>query len=273
VIGLEKYAVRRIRTGKLLILPTLISVCLMAAVPNMTVLVRMLPFLNIVLLINMAAVVVIMIRRQQYRPWLIIPAVLLTLSLLQLVLLTALSLSLPLVLQYVILTTALILGISMITEYNQLLRENSELEQMADRDPLTGVYNRNILRRITLRPQDVLVVMDLDSLKQYNDRFGHPEGDRLLMSLTETINSNLRQSDMVIRYGGDEFIIILRDANVEACERVVQRINKQFSELSSANWASFSYGIEAMGETLAQTLACADENMYHMKKSRKLELA
>jgi len=269
LIGMELYLTRRLGISKVMIYVTLASVLLIIAAGNMVVLAKMLNYLNVVLLINIAGTVIVIVQHQKQKLWMIIPAVLLTLSMIQMVMLTALNLSYPFVMQYVILVSAVAFGVSMINEYNQLYRENNELEQKANRDPLTGVYNRNILYKISPRSQDVLVIMDIDNLKLFNDRFGHPEGDRLLKSLMETVCSNLRQTDLVIRYGGDEFILILRDSTVEIVERVMQRIKNQFSQKKFVNWVSFSYGIEEVGETFSDTLVRADETLYSMKKESK----
>ncbi len=269
LIGMEFFTNQKLKFGKVMANVTGLSVVLVIIAWNMVILNSMLMFLNLVQLINITATVVVLIRHQNQKSWMSIPAILLSLSMLQMVALTALNLSLPFVMQYIILVSAVVFGVSMISEYNQLYRENYELEEKANRDPLTGVFNRNILKKITPHPQDVLVIMDLDNLKIFNDRYGHPEGDRLLISLMDTVRENLRQSDLVIRYGGDEFVLLLRDSNVEATERIVQRIRKQFSHKKSTEWVSFSYGIARVRGTFSETLARADQILYDMKSQKK----
>ncbi|MEM5774781.1 MAG: diguanylate cyclase, partial [Anaerolineaceae bacterium] len=268
LIGMEFFAERKLRFSRVMVYVTGFSVALVMLAWNTVVLNRMLIFLNIVQLINITATVIVLVRHQNQKTWMIIPAVLLTLSMVQMVALTALNLSLPFVMQYIILVSAVVFGVSMISEYNQLYRENFELEEKANRDPLTGVFNRNILKKIIPHPQDALVIMDMDNLKVFNDKFGHQEGDRLLISLMDTVRENLRQSDLVIRYGGDEFVLLLRDSNLEVTDRIMQRIRRQFSHKKSTEWVSFSYGIARVGGSFSETLARADQMLYDMKNRK-----
>lgn len=266
--GLEKYACGEMKSTRLLSVPTLISVFGMAAAASMLSLVRMLPYLNIALLLNITAGITIILRKMRSRPVLLIPAVLLILSLLQMVVLTITGLSLPFVLQYVMLASALVFGVSMILEYNQLYRENLELARRVNRDPLTGAFNRNIFSRLNPKLHDILILIDLDNLKQYNDCYGHPEGDTLLVRLTESVRSNLRQNDLVIRYGGDEFVLVLDSASMEDAQRIMLRIRSLFKECIREDWVGFSYGITSVSGSFSESLARADREMYAMKKNK-----
>jgi diguanylate cyclase (GGDEF)-like protein len=109
------------------------------------------------------------------------------------------------------------------------LRENSM------RDALTGLYNRRFLEEYVSQlvsgsqrrksPFSVLM-LDLDYFKQVNDSHGHEAGDKVLKTLAEVMAHSLRASDMVVRYGGEEFLIVLRDTGAEAAVHVAEKIRE-----------------------------------------------
>ncbi len=268
-LGLEKLGKGRFYISKYLLIPTFASILVVVLAWDMKILVKAIPFLNIVLLFNLMVVIFLIIKAKRNMDWLIMLAVLLLLSLIQMIALTAIGISYPFVLQYVVLTCALVYGVIMIFEFGQLYRENLELEQRVNRDPLTGVYNRNIFARLNARLHDILVLIDLDNLKHYNDCYGHQAGDELLVNFTSSASSNLRYNDLVIRYGGDEFVLILNSASLEDAERVMKRVLAQFKEANSDDWLGFSYGIDPIFGSLQESLARADARMYCMKKNKK----
>lgn len=270
VAGLEQFARGRLRFARMMSIPTLLGVIAVAAAWNLAVLASLIPYLNLVLLVNILIAIAIILKDLRTRTVLLIPAFLLIFSLAQMIALTVLAISYPFVLQYVMLVSALVFGVNMILEYNQLFSENKRLVQMATRDPLTGAYNRNIFERLNPRGFDILILLDLNNLKQYNDRYGHPQGDQLLVALTETIQANLRQNDLVIRYGGDEFVLILSAASEEDGERIMKRIRAQFAAQCREDWLGFSYGIALIEGSIAHSLAVADRRMYALKGRKTL---
>lgn len=70
--------------------------------------------------------------------------------------------------------------------------------------------------------------MDLDNFKKINDTYGHESGDEILKALVQTIKKNVRQSDIVVRMGGDEFLVILRGCKPEKAEEIFQKILLEF---------------------------------------------
>ncbi|MBI4395144.1 MAG: diguanylate cyclase [Candidatus Omnitrophica bacterium] len=121
----------------------------------------------------------------------------------------------------------------------QLFMENLKLREESARDPLTGFYNRRFLtlklksefKRLLSKGgfsksgQDVSVVMlDLDNFKLVNDTFGHAEGDRVLCTMAEAIRSSVRKGELICRYGGDEFCVILPNTPIKDAARFAEKI-------------------------------------------------
>jgi diguanylate cyclase (GGDEF)-like protein len=111
--------------------------------------------------------------------------------------------------------------------------QNSQLYEMATLDPLTGVYVRRFFDQLlirelvsTFRTQKPLAVlfMDLDNLKKINDTAGHPAGDQALAATGNVLRQAIRSADVAGRYGGDEFAVILPQADSEGAANVAQRI-------------------------------------------------
>ena len=146
------------------------------------------------------------------------------------------------------------------------------LNQQAVTDPLTGLLNREGLRRAGERvlagsrrsAADLTVVLvDLDGFKAVNDRHGHAAGDRLLVDVANAWTRELRPTDLLARYGGDEFVLVLLDTDVTAAREALDRLR----EVSPTPW---SYGLAsnrpAVG--LVELLDEADADLYHAKAAR-----
>ncbi|MCD6505305.1 diguanylate cyclase [Candidatus Poribacteria bacterium] len=113
-------------------------------------------------------------------------------------------------------------------ELKEAIRKHQELYEMAVRDPLTGLYNQRYFRDLMGREINKggtlsLVMFDLDNFKYYNDTHGHLKGDQLLKDIAKILESNRRSTDIVARYGGDEFTIILPGTTKENAERFAWR--------------------------------------------------
>ncbi len=165
--------------------------------------------------------------------------------------------------------------------------ENARLYEvarsLADRDPLTGFFNHRflyermgeeVLRARRTRSSLSLLLLDLDDFKLVNDTFGHQFGDRCLVHLAEVVKSTLRASDVPARYGGDEFAVILPDADERAAVAVATRISEELARnpvLSDGRGPvpiSVSIGVSSIGpqvRTPTELVGVADARMYAAK--------
>ncbi|MBL7031901.1 MAG: diguanylate cyclase [Nitrospira sp.] len=119
-------------------------------------------------------------------------------------------------------------------------RLTSALKESSVRDPMTGLYNRRFLEeyvetliaRVTRKDGVIgLLMCDLDFFKQVNDKFGHDAGDAVLIETAKVIAGTARASDLTIRFGGEEFLVIVSDAKEGEAEAVAERIRKKIEEL------------------------------------------
>lgn len=141
-------------------------------------------------------------------------------------------------------------------ENDASLREaNGRLEELARRDPLTGLFNRrHVMERVEAELARVrrgrcasLVMVDLDRFKRVNDETGHERGDALLRTIARAVESAVRETDVVGRYGGDELVVLLPDtdeaAAVQVAERVVERVRAAGEAFDRARAVTASAGV------------------------------
>jgi diguanylate cyclase (GGDEF)-like protein len=268
IFGLEKYFKDEIRIGKILAIPTAISVLVILAAPTQLFLLQSLMYLNVVLFILLMTAIVIMISKNKGNDWLVVPAVLLGLSLLQMILIMTFKRPWPYMLQYAVLISPLIFAVRLVERFGYLYRENAELQYQTCLDPLTGAFNRNILTKVNTCEKDTLVAMDIDNFKLYNDLYGHAAGDEVLVKFVKTIMLCLRWQDIVVRMGGDEFIMLLRDSKADNAPDVIGRINKKMDEDIQLRQIGFSYGIQQCVQPFNESIMVADESMYQMKREK-----
>ncbi|MEM8935439.1 MAG: GGDEF domain-containing protein [Pseudomonadota bacterium] len=160
----------------------------------------------------------------------------------------------------------------------------AELEEIADRDPLLNILNRRaFLREVEralaivkrYRLQASLVYIDIDNLKDVNDQQGHAAGDAVIMGIAKTISDNIRHEDSVGRLGGDEFGVLLTDADPKTARATARRLAQKIAANAAPKGAdpvgaTISYGIAALevDARLEQILERADKEMYQAKRER-----
>lgn len=176
--------------------------------------------------------------------------------------------------------TVFLFIVFMISRHKKILETQKELATM---DPLTGIANRREFFQLARMEIDrsrrynnpfSLMYLDLDEFKQVNDHFGHHTGDRVLISVVETIKHNVRAIDIVSRFGGDEFVVLLVKADENSASLVVRKLQKQLLNIMQKNqWrVTFSIGLatyHAAPDTVDEAIRAADELMYNVKHNGK----
>jgi diguanylate cyclase (GGDEF)-like protein len=161
----------------------------------------------------------------------------------------------------------------------QLQQALTTLESLAITDDLTGALNRRrfielMARELSLvvrysRPAAV-IMFDLDGFKEVNDTFGHQAGDDVLQKLSSMIRANLRTSDDLVRWGGDEFIILAPEINLEQCQLLAEKIRTLISATSFpvVGQMTSSLGVTLLvaGDTPDVVVRRADQALYQAKE-------
>jgi two-component system cell cycle response regulator len=157
-------------------------------------------------------------------------------------------------------------------------------------DPVTGLYNRQHLETVLPASIDsaraggrslAVLLVDLDALKPFNDRWGHAAGDRMLRGVADTLLANVRPSDTVARMGGDEMAVVMPDTDAETAAMVAARLVDVIARMAvgSGRMAgvsiTVSIGMAALGERddADSLLARADSALYAAKKQGRNRFA
>jgi diguanylate cyclase (GGDEF)-like protein/PAS domain S-box-containing protein len=166
---------------------------------------------------------------------------------------------------------------------NLKLRES--LQSQAIRDPLTGLYNRRYLEETMdrelhrARRQETplgMVMMDLDHFKKFNDTFGHGAGDALLSAMANLVKNGIREEDIVCRYGGEEFLLIMPGASLEATRERAENLRRMVKNLQVKyqdrflKSPSISLGVALFpdhGSSGEELIAAADAALYRAKQA------
>lgn len=174
-----------------------------------------------------------------------------------------------------------------IIQKRRIESQQKQLEQMAYYDPLTDLPNRRLLEKLIKRElasmqrygqETVIIMLDVDDFKQINDTYGHQVGDSILMQLADLLKNNVRETDTVARFGGEEFIILMPNTSVEEGYIFAERIRKiimekVFSIGSDTLQITSSFGVSSMGDINSQNLEdyylLADKALYLAKQSGK----
>jgi diguanylate cyclase (GGDEF)-like protein len=177
---------------------------------------------------------------------------------------------------------------------SQLQHANSQLQEASVTDPMTGLGNRRSLYNAVnalLQPDAaghvstqriVLMIVDLDRLKPVNDQYGHEAGDRMIVQIGELLKQVSRSTDLVVRWGGDEFVVVCRDADMSIAMQLAERMRgivaKQLFRVGAGRAARTSCSIgfapypfvQEFPEctTWEQSLALADAALYQAKRTR-----
>jgi diguanylate cyclase (GGDEF)-like protein len=162
----------------------------------------------------------------------------------------------------------------------QLEKKGKELKQLSITDSLTGLYNRMHLNEQFLlehnrslrhnRPLSI-IMLDIDQFKKINDSYGHLSGDLVLEAIAETIQKAVRQTDILGRWGGEEFLIICPETTLEGAKSMAEKLRKVIREIEFPfdHQVSASFGVSKLinGQELKDLISLADKALYKAKKN------
>jgi adenylate cyclase len=186
---------------------------------------------------------------------------------------------LPLALPTVAIMATTVLGVAY---------RNAQLQTLAAFDELTKVANRRYFDQyladaLELHKQLSLILCDVDYFKAYNDRYGHPAGDRCLQQVAQAIQLAVRDSDLVARYGGEEFVIVLPETTPETAADIAERIQHRVRQVEIlhegsqvSQWVTLSCGLANVSPVFLlsplRLIEYADKALYMAKQSGRNRL-
>lgn len=159
----------------------------------------------------------------------------------------------------------------------ELAEALAQVQRLASCDELTGLPNRRALLQRLERAQQAatagapgfcIAIIDLDNFKQVNDRLGHARGDQLLVAFAERIAAVMRARDLLGRWGGEEFLVVVNDLPLPAARDVIERLQQEAACIDSISGPlTFSAGVAEYrrGENVLDTVSRADSAMYRAK--------
>ena len=153
------------------------------------------------------------------------------------------------------------------------------IQKLSQVDPLTNLFNRRSINQCleqldsAQKSNYALVLLDLDHFKRINDQYGHNKGDETLILVSDILSQHLRGSDVVGRFGGEEFILVLQNSNLEQSMQVAERCRKAIEEIELFSddgrqiYVTASFGIAISSPELRpqQLLSHADQALYAAK--------
>lgn len=171
--------------------------------------------------------------------------------------------------------------------FSKTIEETNLNKKLANTDSLTGLYNRRYIQSLinlefnntqTKKSLFSIIMIDIDDFKKINDTYGHNEGDKVLKTLTNIMIKNVREIDTVSRYGGEEFLILLPNTDLEATSFIAERIRKAtensetYTEEEKLIKFTISLGITECNKNIKDTqelINIADKMLYESKSNGK----
>jgi diguanylate cyclase (GGDEF)-like protein len=123
-----------------------------------------------------------------------------------------------------------------------------EIEDKSLKDELTGAYNRKKIDKIinSLKNTEIcLIMLDIDNFKQINDTYGHLKGDEVLKKLSTNVQNHIRDNDFFIRWGGEEFLVLLQESTIDKAQKIAEKLRKVINsiEIEEVGHFSCSFGV------------------------------
>jgi len=183
-----------------------------------------------------------------------------------------------LLVQLILLSTAYLLSIALYIGYQ---RSRLRIKKLAERDFLTGLYNRKKFNELLNREIDrslrynhtfSLAMIDIDHFKEVNDKHGHKVGDKVLVEFADVIKENLRVSDIYARWGGEEFIVLMPETKIEQALKVAERLRKAVENYSFSDISKLTISIGVVQKPplemkIDEVIIRADNALYKAKNN------
>ncbi|APH43399.1 diguanylate cyclase [Leptospira interrogans] len=163
--------------------------------------------------------------------------------------------------------------------YVKLRSSMNQVSKLIHTDPLTGIWNRRGFLKLTQRSialenrhknEWAILMIDIDHFKQVNDRFGHDAGDKTLIRVAQILSRSIRQTDVVCRWGGEEFAIFLCGVGQEISINIAEELRKEVENqirLKDGNPVTLSIGVSGGKQNLEEAFTNADQALYQAKTS------
>lgn len=170
------------------------------------------------------------------------------------------------------------------TSYVKTLKDSKELsikfQELSIKDPLTNTYNRRFLidklaidlpKALESNNDLSLLIMDIDYFKKVNDNYGHVIGDEILSSVAKCLKDNIDENQIVVRYGGEEFVVLLPNISIDNAEVIANNLRIKVSELKNTHniTTTISVGCSSIekNDTMENLCSRADTNLYKAKEN------
>jgi diguanylate cyclase (GGDEF)-like protein/PAS domain S-box-containing protein len=153
----------------------------------------------------------------------------------------------------------------------------TQLLELSIRDPLTGCYNRRYLNTVTrqceAQPKGEwgCIYLDIDHFKQYNDKNGHAEGDAVLVKMARFLMRHVRAEEAVVRVGGDEFLVVLCDSDLDQTDHVAARL-RAAAPTSAPGPFSMGWAARKNAESFEETMIRADRRLLAVRVDERRDL-
>ncbi len=169
----------------------------------------------------------------------------------------------------------------LLSAHNKLKRREEEIRTLSQTDQLTGIANRRRLDEMIVAEHTrvrryggnyALAMADIDHFKSVNDEFGHDIGDAAIRAFAQVIRGQIRETDLAARFGGEEFVVLMPETDVEGALRCAERIRTQFGRETIPpipRPITASFGVTMLGpeDTVMSVFKRADEALYKAKES------
>ncbi|UTV30836.1 GGDEF domain-containing protein [Photobacterium atrarenae] len=172
---------------------------------------------------------------------------------------------------YFLMTAIGFVAIVLLLSVYQVNRKRKQAHYQSSIDELSQLFNRKHLhrnkRKIEAQPDQFVALLDIDHFKSVNDTFGHITGDKVIKQISQLLKDNARKKDIVFRYGGEEFLMILNADSQAEAEKIFNRIRQRIESAPLDPKITVSIGIAKLEGSIDRALAEADKYLYVAKAS------